>query len=126
MDEFPAGFLKDECPFTPLGSPVEKSDEFIGKMFFFPKRVYNCYVKNPFFKKARHRLTNILEKGKNTLKGENVFVVFMDPAKASDTIDHDLLVIKLQTYGFFIQALKLICSLKTYDKLFQSTTVLAD
>ena len=51
----------------------------------------------------------MLEKGKRALdKGEYVSALFMDFSKASNTINHDLLIAKLKAYGFSKEALKLM------------------
>ena len=53
----------------------------------------------------------LLEKWKSDLdKGENTCVLFMDLSKAFDTINHNLLLAKLKTYGYSINALDLVCS----------------
>ena len=50
----------------------------------------------------------------------------MDLSKVFDTINHDLLLTKLKTYGLSKEALSLMCSyLKTEDKGFKSTMNLA-
>ena len=53
----------------------------------------------------------MLEKRKRALdKGEYVSALLMDLSKVFDTINHDLLIAKLEAYGFSKQALKLMKS----------------
>ena len=63
----------------------------------------------PGFRKnhsTQHCLVNMLEKWKNTLdKGGFVCAIFMDLSKAFNTMNHDLLIIKLGEYGFQEDAL---------------------
>ena len=55
---------------------------------------------------TQYCLNYMLEKWKNTLdKGKHVGAVFMDLSKNLDTINHDLLRAKLETYGFSHNAL---------------------
>ena len=55
---------------------------------------------------TQHCLVNMLEKWKNTLdKGSFVCAIFMDLSKASDTMNHNLLIAKLGAYGFQEDAL---------------------
>ena len=63
---------------------------------------------------TQYCLTYMLENWKNTLdKGKHVGAVFMDLSKAFDTINHDLLIAKLEAYGFSTNALLLMLRLST-------------
>ena len=55
---------------------------------------------------TQYCLTYMLEKWKNTFdKGKHVGAVFMDLSKAFEIINNDLLIAKLESYGFFNNAL---------------------
>ena len=55
-------------------------------------------------------LLSALEKWKSTLDKNGFAGVLMDLSKAFDTINHELLIAKLNAYGFSDQSLKLICN----------------
>ena len=60
---------------------------------------------------TQNSLVVMLEKWKRALdKGEYVSALFMDLSKVFDTINHDLLIVKLKAYGFSKEALKLMKS----------------
>ena len=61
--------------------------------------------------RTQHFIVIMLEKWRKALgKNEYICVLFMDLPKASDTINHDLLMAKLHAYGFSINALNLMSS----------------
>ena len=63
---------------------------------------------------TQHCLINMLEKWKYTLdKGALVCAMFMDLAKAFDTMNHDLLIAKLGAYDFQKDALPFMKSYLT-------------
>ena len=60
---------------------------------------------------AQHALVRMLEKWKTSLDNrENVGAILMDLSKAFDCIKHDLLLAKLDAYGFSREALRLVNS----------------
>ena len=60
---------------------------------------------------AQHALVRMLEKWKTSLGNrENVGAILMDLSKAFDCIKHDLLLAKLDAYGFSREALRLVNS----------------
>ena len=66
---------------------------------------------------TQHSLFIMLERWKQAIdKGEYISVMYMDLSKAFDTINHDLLLVKLRTYGFSTGALNFLYSYLKYRK----------
>ena len=64
----------------------------------------------------------MLESFKEALdKGNSVIAIFMDLSKAFDTLNHDLLIAKLEAYGFSVNSLSYIHSY--LNKRLQKTNV---
>ena len=60
---------------------------------------------------TKNALLNIIEKWKHALdRGKKVGTIFIDLYKAFDTLDHNLLLAKLNAYGFSFNAIKFIQS----------------
>ena len=60
---------------------------------------------------TQHCLLKILEKWKEVLdKGNFVYAIFMDLSKAFNTLNHDLLITKLEAYGLSSNSFRYICS----------------
>ena len=58
-----------------------------------------------------HSLLKMLELWKEALdKGKSAGAIFMNPSKAFDTLNHDLLIAKLEAYGFSENSLNYIQS----------------
>ena len=60
---------------------------------------------------TQNALLNLIEKWKHTLdKGKKVSTIFMDISKTFDTLNHNLLLAKLNAHGFSFNAIKFIQS----------------
>ena len=60
---------------------------------------------------TQHSLLEMLELRKKALdKGKSVGAIFMDLSKAFDTLNHDLILVKLEAYGFSKNSLNYIQS----------------
>ena len=58
---------------------------------------------------TQYCLLNLLEKWKNSVdKGKSFGALLTDLSKAFDCLDHELLTVKLNAYGFTLPALRLI------------------
>ena len=57
---------------------------------------------------TQHSLLTMLEKWQRGIEKSYVSALFIDPSMAFDTINHDLMLAKLKTYGFSTNALNFI------------------
>ena len=66
---------------------------------------------------TQHVLIRLIEEWKSNLdKGYVVGAILMDLSKAFDCVPHDLLIAKLEAYGFDIEALKFVLSYLSHRK----------
>ena len=66
---------------------------------------------------AQYRLITLMEKWKESVDNGGAFDgLFTDLSKAFDCLSHELLIAKLDAYGFDKNALKLVNSYLTYRK----------
>ena len=69
---------------------------------------------------TQHSLMTLLGNWKGALdKGENICVLFMDLSKTFNTVNHDLILAKLKSFGFSTNALDLLCYLKNWNQSLQ-------
>ena len=74
----------------------------------FQSKVLTGFRKNH---NTPHSLLKMLKNFKEALdKGNSVSAIFMDLFKAFDTLNHDLLIAKLEAYGFSAKSLSYIHS----------------
>jgi hypothetical protein len=58
---------------------------------------------------TQHAILNLLQKWQKALdKGQSIGTILMDLSKAYDCLPHDLIIAKLEAYGFGKDSLKLI------------------
>ena len=77
----------------------EYFDSFLSK--------YHCGFRRGF--SAQHCLLSMLEKWKSAIDNKKMFGAFLtDLSKVFDCLSHDLLIAKLNTYGFNIAVLRLV------------------
>ena len=122
-------------------TPVYKKDDMNDKQNYrpvstlsnlskvFEKLIYaqiNTYMSDKFSKyqtgsrknhNTQHAPLNMTENWKSNLnKGNKIGAIFMDLSKSFDTLDHSLLIAKLEAYGFDILSLELMKNYLTNRK----------
>ena len=121
-------------------TPIHKKDNKIDKENYHPRsilpnlsKVYERLMHNqiyPYFQtifskfqcgfrkgfNAQHCLLAMVEKWRKTLDGGKTGAVLTDLSKAFDCIDHNLLIAKLNAYGFEKQSINFIYSYLTKRK----------
>ena len=76
---------------------------------------YQCAFRRGY--NAQHCLITLIEKWKKSVDNGGAFdVLFIDLSKAFDCLPHEILIAKLDAYGFDKNALKLVNSYLTYRK----------
>ena len=66
---------------------------------------------------TQHALLNVIENWKSSLnKGNKIGDIFMDLPKVFDTLDHPLLIAKLEAYGFVSLSLEFMKNYQTNTK----------
>ena len=68
---------------------------------------YQCEFRKGF--SVQNCLLSMLEKWESAIDNKNIFAALLtDPSKAFYCLSHDLLIAKLNAYGFSIAALRLV------------------
>ena len=84
---------------------------------------YQCRFRKGF--SAQHCLLSMLEKWKSAIDNRKMFrALLTDLWKAFDCLSHDLLIARLNAYGFSIAALRLVQNYLSNGK--QRTTINSD
>ena len=126
-----AHFLKRLAEVTPLFKKADHFDQGNYRpvsLLSYVSKVYKRIIFNqistyfePYFSSfltgfckicnTQHSLLKMLELWKEDLdKGKSVSAIFMDLSKTFDTLNHNLLIPKLEAYGFFKNSLNYIQS----------------
>ena len=104
------GIFPDDLKFAKV-TPIYKSEDKTLCDNYRPISVNNIIVKNQLgFRRNQSTETSLLQSTEMWLKsmdqGQINGVIFLDPKKAFDTIDHQILLSKLQAYGIRDHTLK--------------------